>query len=156
MTPTPRPLRLLAAPVGAAGADWSTAVPLLASPLHLPLLLPFAALPHPEVNDLMTDTLTQSTCPACQAPLVVVRDIDTNELLKLRAERVDEGNVAVFAIAGRAVARRYGRPAPAQPAWQVHLCPGIGQGDDDVTVLGDGDPYAEESPALQQARWRLA
>ena len=160
MTPAqrPGPVRLLAAPVTGAGADWSAAMPVLSTPIHLSLPLPFAAVPVPEVSDPMppSDTLTRATCPACHEQVIVVRDVDTNELLKLTTRPVDEGHVAVFSIAGRAVARRYGRPALRQPAWVVHQCPGNGQGPDEGVVVIDGDGYDDESPALQQARWRQA
>jgi hypothetical protein len=150
-----RPMRLLAAPVTSSGADWSSAMPLLVAPVHLSLPLSLAAAPIPEVNDSMptTDALTRSTCLGCHQDVVVVRDVDTSELLQLDAEPVDEGHVAIWAIAGRAVCRRYGRPALRQPAWQVHQCTAPTPA---VEQLADGDPYDDESPAMQQARWRQA
>jgi hypothetical protein len=144
------PLRLLAAPVAGASADWSAAVPLLVWPIHLSAPVAFASVPIPEVSDLVpSDVVSRSLCLACHEPVLVIRDIDTDELLQLDVERVDEGHVALFAFADRAVCRQYGRPALAQPAYEVHAC-AMSAG----AALADGDPYEDDSPAMQQARWR--
>lgn len=153
MTAGSAPMVLRAVPVTGSSVDWSAAVSLLVAPLHLSPPVAFASIPIPEVADPMPndrDALVRATCTSCQAPVVMVRDIDTSELLFLDVEKVDQGHVTVFAVGHRAVCRRYGAPARRQPAWRVHSCPE----QPGPRLVDDSDPYEDVPEALQQARWR--
>lgn len=100
----------------------------------------------------MKPVVVQQPCRGCGVPVLHIEDVDTGEPIVLDARPVDEGNVAVYKVAGLAVARRYGRPARIQPAWREHDCP-------DPTVATPAaqpmDPYEDKSPAEQQhGGWR--
>jgi hypothetical protein len=87
-------------------------------------------------------------CLTCNAPVVRARDVDTDEVLVVDADQVDEGTVVLYALKGHAFARRYGQAARLQPAWQEHVCDGS-------RPAPVPDPYEDASPAAQQhGGWR--
>lgn len=87
-------------------------------------------------------------CLACNAPVVRARDIDTDEVLVVDADQVDDGHVSLYALKGHAFARRYGQPARVQPSWREHVCPGS-------PPAPTPDPYEDATPAAQQhGGWR--
>lgn len=95
--------------------------------------------------------IVRTGCLGCGAETLRILDADTDEVLVLDPERVDGGHIAVYAFEGFAVARRYGKPARIQPAWQEHDCPAGPQ----PTVAPPFDPYEDEPAAAQQhGGWR--
>lgn len=103
----------------------------------------------------MKPTVQRLPCRGCGVDVLHIEDLDTGEPIVLDAERVDEGNVVVYAPPSRpefSVARRYGRPARLQPAWREHDCPTPTAGTPAPRAV---DPYEDESPAAQQhGGWR--
>jgi hypothetical protein len=86
-------------------------------------------------------------CLTCNAPVVRARDIDTDEVLVVDADQVDDGHVSLYALKGHAFARRYGQPARLQPRGGAHLRR--------QPAAPTPDPYEDASPAEQQhGGWR--
>lgn len=89
-----------------------------------------------------------SRCEGCGADLIGVREIPTGLTMWLDVEKAHGGDVVVYAIGGHASCRRLPVP-PFKPAWREHTClattPAAGP-----TV----DPYEDEDPGIEQARWR--
>lgn len=86
-------------------------------------------------------------CPSCGSEVMELRDVDTREPLLVDLGRVDEGDVEVYRVGPLLVCRPLGKPARGQPAHRLHTCTTGPQ-------PAPADPYTDDDPGLEQARWR--
>lgn len=87
-------------------------------------------------------------CLSCDAPVVRAKDVDTQELVVVDAEPVDDGTVRIYSLKRHAFARRYGQPGQVPPVYREHVCPGS-------QPAPVADPYEDAPAAAQQhGGWR--